>query len=155
MQISNKVQLLYSTYDFKIRQNKGDEIWDIIRRKWVKLTPEEWVRQHFVHYLITDCGFPAAWISVEKQIRVNGMQRRTDMVLYNQAGAPRIIVECKAESVRLDNTTFQQAANYNLTLQVPYLIITNGSHAMSAHIYREAGRFEMLEGLPPEILQKA
>jgi predicted type IV restriction endonuclease len=152
MQISKSVQLFYSTYDIKIR---NDEIWDIIRKKWVKCTPEEWVRQHFLHYLITDCGYPAAWISVEKQIKVNGMQRRTDIVLYDRKALPRVIVECKAESVMLNNTTFRQAANYNLTLQVPYLIITNGAYAISARIDHTEGQFEMLEGLPEEIMLKA
>lgn len=124
----------FSDYELRIVHREGkDRIYDVIRKKYVVLTPEEWVRQHIIHWLIRDHKFPKALISVEKQLQLNGLLKRTDIVLYNHSGKPILIVECKAPDVPLSQAVADQAARYNLTLRVPWLWITNGSkHAICA-----------------------
>ena len=140
----------FSRYDLKItREGDTERVFDIIRKKYVVLTPEEWVRQHIVHYLISDHGFPKSLISVEKKITVNTLTRRTDIVLYNQTGSPLLIVECKAPEVTLSQKTIEQAARYNLTLKVPYLWITNGALHVICKIDLESGTWQLLDTLPP------
>ncbi len=114
-----------------------------IRAKEILLTPEEWVRQHFIHYLINDKGYPRNLIAVEKQIKVNKLNKRFDVLVYNKLGEPIVLVECKAAHVPLSQDVFAQAANYNMTLKVPYLIITNGLKHIQASIYFEENRAEI------------
>ena len=90
------------------------------------LTPEEWVRQHFVSYLIEEKKYPRSLIALEKQLIVNNRKKRTDILIFNTAGTPEIIVECKAPSVKITQATFDQIARYNLKLKANYLIVTNG-----------------------------
>ncbi|MBE0662737.1 MAG: type I restriction enzyme HsdR N-terminal domain-containing protein [Bacteroidales bacterium] len=102
------------------------EIFDPIRKVFVVLTPEEWVRQHFINYLVSDRLFPAGLIAIEKQIRVNRMSKRFDIVAHFPTGQPAMIVECKAPSVKISLETFNQALRYNLSLNIHYLALTNG-----------------------------
>jgi hypothetical protein len=106
--------------------NGCTEIFDPIRRAFVVVTPEEWVRQHFLNYLIADRLFPAGLIAVEKKIRVNRMNKRFDIVAHLPSGKPAMIVECKAPSVKISLDTFNQALRYNLSLNIHYLVLTNG-----------------------------
>ncbi len=107
------------------------QVFDIVRKKFVDLTPEEWVRQHLIHYLINEKQFPLSVISVEKQLVLNGIKKRYDMVVFNNALQPLLIIECKAPHIKLTNQTLHQALRYNLNLQVPYVFITNGlQHAV-------------------------
>jgi hypothetical protein len=98
----------------------------VIRRKWIIMTPEEKVRQFILHQLIHDFNYPQKYISVEKMLKVNDLSKRYDIVIYNQALEPRILIECKAEYIEIKEKTLQQIATYNITLQVPYLMVTNG-----------------------------
>ncbi len=114
-------------YNFKIRKiNQKLEIFDRFRKKYVTLTPEEWVRQNFIEYLIHEKNFPESLIIVEKSLTLNQMQKRADIVVYTNKGGPNLIVECKAPEVKITQKTFDQIARYNMTLQVDYLIVTNG-----------------------------
>lgn len=101
-------------------------IFDNLRKKYLVLTPEEWVRQHFVHYLISEKKYPISLIAIEKQLTLNTRKKRTDILVFNQIGTPELIVECKAPSVKITQDTFDQIARYNLKLNANYLIVTNG-----------------------------
>jgi hypothetical protein len=101
-------------------------VFDAIRKKWLQLTPEEWVRQHVVNYFITQQKYPASLISLEKEIELNGVKKRYDVVVYTKELKPFIIVECKAPGVDLSQDVLEQAARYNLILNVEYVFITNG-----------------------------
>ncbi len=104
----------------------GAEVFDPIRRRWVALTPEEWVRQHFMNHLVHDHGCPASLIAVEKALVLNELAKRADLVVHGNDGTPLALIECKAPHVKLDQRTFEQAARYNLVFKVRYLIVTNG-----------------------------
>ena len=115
------------TYKLRIKSNENKlAIFDIIRKKYVILTPEEWVRQHIVHYLIEDRNYPVSLIAVEKKLSVNKLIKRTDILVFNSKGLPHIIVECKAPTVKITQEAFDQIARYNLTLNANYLFVTNG-----------------------------
>lgn len=150
------MQLPFSDYKFTITERDGKQfIFDRIRKKNIVLTPEEWVRQHLVWYLIEDHGFPATLISVEKKITLHGLTKRTDIVLYNRAAQPVMLIECKAPDIPLSQNTFDQAGRYNLVLRVPYLVVSNGKQFLCAQIDHTLQSFAMLSGLPSaEILLK-
>lgn len=107
---------------------KDDKLFilDVIRRQHVALTPEEWVRQHFVHFLINHKGYPQSLMANEVQLKLNGMSRRCDTLVYDRTLTPRVIVEYKAPSVNITQKVFDQICRYNMVLQVDYLIVTNG-----------------------------
>ena len=120
-------QLNLPEYEHRIRQ-QGEyvDIFDPVRRKFVTLTPEEWVRQNFIRYLIEEKNTPQGLIHVEASLKLNTMNRRSDIVIYSRTGKALLAVECKATNVKITQNTFDQLTRYNLTLQVPYLIVTNG-----------------------------
>lgn len=121
------LQLKYPSFQVKVKNNHGQtKIFDPIRKKWFVLTPEEWVRQHVLNYLIEVKKYPASLISVEKEISLNGLKKRYDIVIYKKDLNPFLIVECKAPFVNLDITTIEQAQRYNLIVKGNYLMITNG-----------------------------
>ena len=101
-------------------------IWDIVRLKWVVAIPEEWVRQLLIHFLIHELGYRSRLIQVEKEILVNGMRRRYDLLLYGKNMQPYLLAECKAPGVEITQETFDQIARYNMSLQVPFLLVSNG-----------------------------
>ncbi len=113
--------------------NDKTEIWDDIRKKWLVCTPEEWVRQHFIRFLVEHRGVPPLMIRQEMPLEIFGVKRRPDIVVFASDGRPVLIVECKAPEVRLSNDALQQAAKYNLALGLKYLLITNG---MTHYCYR-------------------
>lgn len=114
-------------YEFKIKNSENKPlIFDIVRKKYVVLTPEEWVRQNYMKYLINEKNYPTSLIAVEKQVTLNGLKKRFDILLFNNNGAHNIIVECKAPEVKITQKTFDQIARYNLKLNANYLIVTNG-----------------------------
>ena len=137
-------------YDFRLRKNADDktEIFDAIRKRFYVLTPEEWVRQNFIQYLISEKQFPASLMAIEKGLKLNGMQKRTDIVQYNTSGNPVVIVECKAPEIKLSQDTFDQAARYNMTLQVDYLIITNGLEHYACKMNYSENKIQFLEEIP-------
>jgi len=121
------LQLNLPEYNFRIK--KLDEkllIFDSQRKRYVSLTPEEWVRQHFIRFLIEEKGYPAAYLAVEKQLSLNGMKKRCDAILYNEQALPILIIELKAPSVPITQTTFDQVAVYNAKLKVDFFMISNG-----------------------------
>lgn len=125
-------ELNLPSYPFRIKSSENKtHIFDIIRKKYVVLTPEEWVRQHILHYLISEKKYPISLIAVEKQLKINSLVKRTDIVVFNRDGKPEIIVECKAPNIPLSQDAFDQIARYNLTLDANYLMVTNGL----AHYY--------------------
>jgi hypothetical protein len=121
------MKLNFPTYNFKVKtEETGNYVFDIIRKKFVALTPEEWVRQHLVWYLIHEKKFPASLISVEKGLVVNRLRKRFDLLVYNNLGTPFFLAECKSPDVLLSQRTFEQIAAYNMKFRVKQLLITNG-----------------------------
>ncbi len=114
-------------YNFKLRsKDKKIEILDKIRKKYVSLTPEEWVRQNFIMYLIKEKKVPESLIAIESSMRYNNMKKRSDIVIYKKNAKPIMIVECKAPEIKISQAVFDQIARYNMVLKVNYLIVTNG-----------------------------
>ncbi len=125
------IQINYPKHDFKIREdNKVPFIFDELRKTWLKLTPEEWVRQNFVQYLIRVKHYPSAYIAVEKQLKLGELVKRFDLLVYDKAHKPFMMIECKAMQVKLDEKVMHQVLTYNISVPVPYLIITNGVYCM-------------------------
>ena len=120
--------LNFPKVEFRFQKNaKGNlQIFDIIRKKFLDVTPEEWVRQHIVHYLINDKQVPASMISLEKQLILNNTKRRTDIVVFNSNLKPILIIECKAPEIEINQLTVNQALRYNLELNVPFVFLSNG-----------------------------
>jgi type I site-specific restriction endonuclease len=120
-------QLNFPSYDFEIIQNQqGTKIFDHLRKQFVKLTPEEWVRQNMVRYLTDNLKYPAGLIAIEKGMKVNGMPRRADIIIYDKTGTPWMIVECKAPAVKNVEEAAYQASNYSRAMPVKYIAVTNG-----------------------------
>jgi hypothetical protein len=115
------------SYKFKLKSSENKTlIFDKLRKKFLVLTPEEWVRQHYVYFLIEEKKYPISLIALEKQLTINNRKKRTDILVYNSKGNPEIIVECKAPSIKITQDTFDQIARYNLKLKANYLVVTNG-----------------------------
>ena len=137
------------TYPFKIKSSENKYfIFDIVRKKYVVLTPEEWVRQHIVHYLIEEKNYPISLICIEKKVTVNKLTKRTDILVFNTKGCPHIIVECKAPSIKISQDAFDQIARYNLKLEANYLIVTNGLAHFYAYMDLEKECYVFLENIP-------
>ncbi|SHI95789.1 Type I restriction enzyme R protein N terminus (HSDR_N) [Mesonia phycicola] len=121
------VKLNFPPYQFRFKNSENKTaIFDVLRKKFVILTPEEWVRQHTIQYLIHEKNYPKQLLNAEKQLKVNKLTRRYDIVGYNPNGSINLIVECKAPSVKITQETFDQIARYNLSLQAEQLMVTNG-----------------------------
>ena len=117
------------SFDYKIKKEKDRLfIFDIIRKRYIALTPEEWVRQHFVSYLISYKGYPLGLIGNEISLRLNGQNRRCDTVIYDIYGSPLMIIEYKAPHITLNQEVFDQVIRYNIALKVKYLVVSNGIH---------------------------
>ncbi|MBA6151487.1 type I restriction enzyme HsdR N-terminal domain-containing protein [Gelidibacter maritimus] len=113
------------SFRFKNSENKVS-IFDVVRKKFMILQPEEWVRQHCVHYLMTVKKYPYSLINVEKELTINNLRKRYDIVVFNASGEVHLIVECKAPTISIDQSTFDQIARYNLALRANFLMVTNG-----------------------------
>jgi len=137
--------LNFPIVDFRYKKNeKGTlQIFDVIRKKFVDITPEEWVRQHIIHYLIIYKQVPVSMISIEKQLLLNNTKRRTDIVIYNSNLTPLLIIECKAPQIKIDQLTVDQALRYNIELNVPAIFLSNGLQ----HIFLK------LENQGPKVLK--
>lgn len=142
-------------FNFRFRQNKGrDEIFDPVRKIFVALTPEEWVRQHFIQYLAADKNVPLSLIGVEKTLTLNTMTRRTDILVFGNSGLPVMVVECKAPNIEISQAVFDQVARYNITLRVKYLVVTNGLNHFCCLIDFDKGTYSFLEEIPDFSLLK-
>lgn len=137
------------TYDFHVDKQEGRRVvYDPIRQTYVRLTPEEWVRQHFVQYLIQEQGAPAGLVSVEASFRYQGQPRRADIVIYSRQGEPLLLVECKAPRVSIGQDAFDQGAQYNLVLGAPFLVVTNGQTHYACRVDFDARNYAFLDDLP-------
>jgi len=139
------------SFEIRRRMNetsKFEEVWDTQRRRWVKLTPEEWVRQHFVHYLIENLRYPGGRIGNEISIRVGQLERRCDTVVFGDDTHALMIVEYKATTVALTQQVFDQISRYNISLQVDWLVVSNGLQHYCCHFNRSLGRWEFLREIP-------
>ncbi len=141
------IPIQFDAYDFKIQSKDGvTSIFDIIRKKYVVLTPEEWVRQHIVWYFIEVLQYPKHLISVEKKILVNNLSKRYDIIVYDRTLQPWMLVECKEPKVPISEKTLQQLLHYQKTIQSPYGMITNGNTTYCCH-FKIPG-FSWLTSLP-------
>ena len=141
------IKIEYPPYQPKIKEEKGkDLIFDEFRKRWVILTPEEWVRQNFLQYLTQIKKYPASLIAVEKEIKLGELKKRFDIVVYDADTKPWMIVECKEMNVALDKSVLDQVLRYNMTLKVPYLVITNGSYCMALQL--KENLMEEIDALP-------
>jgi len=127
---------------------EGTTVFDPIRRRWVALTPEEWVRQHVINYFIHDLECPASLIAVETKLVLHGMSKRADLVLHDRSGTPLALVECKAPGVPIGQATFEQAARYNLIYKVRFLMVTNGTKHYCCQVDHQRGSVDFLPSMP-------
>jgi hypothetical protein len=143
------VPLNLPSYDYKIKKEGSKVlIFDPIRKKYVVLTPEEWVRQHFINFLFIEKKYPLSLMKIEGGLKYNNQNKRSDIVIYNTLGKPSVLVECKAPDVNITSDVFEQASRYNQQLKVEYIIITNGlGHYCSSIDYKE-GTFAFLQEIP-------
>ena len=142
-------KLNFPQFEFKTRNNGGkDEIFDMARKKYVALTPEEWVRQHVLHYLHFCKNYPLELIQVEGSITLNGLAKRFDIAAYSKAIKPLLLVECKQTSVPISQKTFDQASRYNIVLDVPYLLISNGLQHFCFSIDKTENKFVYHSEIP-------
>lgn len=143
------LQLNLPEYNFRIKKkNEKLYIFDEQRKRYVSLTPEEWVRQHFLRFLIEVKGFPAAYLAVEKQLEMNGMKKRCDAILYNDLLQPIMIIELKAPTVRITQATFDQVAVYNAKLKVDLFMISNGVEHYCCKVNTESAKYEFFPEIP-------
>lgn len=139
--------LIYPSFNVRIKHENGKAyVFDEIRRKWILLTPEEWVRQHLLNHLITQKSVPASLISVEKEINLNNTKKRYDAVVYTKEMKPVVLVECKSPDVTITEATLEQALRYNLILGVNFLLITNGLREFVVSV--ENGKGKLVSELP-------
>jgi hypothetical protein len=123
-------------------------IFDIIRKKRLVLTPEEWVRQNFVHYLIEDLHYPPSLMMTENGLKLFNTQKRSDIVVYDRNGAPLVVVECKAADVKITQETFNQVARYNITWKAPFVMVTNGLNHYCARYDAATCKYTFLKEIP-------
>tara|TARA_R110002073_G_scaffold138424_2_gene288040 strand:+ start:10994 stop:11440 length:447 start_codon:yes stop_codon:yes gene_type:complete len=140
----------FPTYTFRFKNSENKPyIFDGIRKKFVVLQPEEWVRQHCVQYLINEKKYPKSLINVEKELKINNLKKRYDIVVFNSDGSIHLIVECKAPKITIDQSTFDQIARYNLALNATFLMVTNGLNHYYCSIDFEEERYQFLKDIPP------
>ncbi len=136
-------------YSFKTKTHgEITKIFDVIRRKYVTLTPEEWVRQNFIQYLVNEKKYPASLIAIEIPISYNTLKKRGDIVTYDKTGAQVVLVECKAPDIKITQSVFDQIARYNLTLKVKYLVVTNGLEHYCCQMDHEKQSYVFLPEVP-------
>jgi hypothetical protein len=142
-------KLNFPTYSFRFKNSENKvAIFDEIRKKFILLTPEEWVRQHTLHYLIQDKNYPKSHINVEKLIKINTLNKRYDIVVFQPNGEIFLLIECKAPEVAISQQTFDQIARYNLTLKAKYLMLTNGINHYFCQMDFENEKYIFLKELP-------
>ena len=124
------------------------QVFDVVRKKYFKLTSEEWVRQHFIHYLNSDKNYPFGLMGVERLVKYNNLRTRADIVLYNTSGKPNMIVECKSSNMKITQDVFDQIARYNFKLRVRYLVVTNGMQHFCCKMDYERKEMIFLQSIP-------
>lgn len=142
-------KLNFPDYDFRFKNTDNKiSVYDEIRRKFIQMTPEEWVRQHVVKYLITQKKYPLLHINVEKIIKINGLTRRYDVVVFQPDGKILLLVECKAPEVVISQNTFDQIARYNMSLNAKFMMVTNGLNHYFCQMDYEQEKYNFLQDLP-------
>jgi hypothetical protein len=145
-------QLNFPGYNFKLQKASPDgqsiKIFDIVRKKFLLLTPEEWVRQHLIHYLVNDRQFPLSLLSVEKKIVLNGLTKRTDIVAFGMNHKPFLLAECKAPDIIIDQKVFDQAARYNMVLNTRFYVLSNGLQTYCCEVDHVRTAYNFLPGIP-------
>lgn len=142
-------KLNFPSYQFRFKNSENKTaVFDEIRKKFVILTPEEWVRIHTVQFLIQEKHFPKSYINVEKELKLGELVKRYDVVVHNKTGKIHLIVECKAPSVKISQHTFDQIARYNQTLDATYLMVTNGKEHYYCQMDYEGGKYLFLRDIP-------
>jgi len=143
------IKIIYPEIKPSVKKEKEKElIFCIIRKRWYNVTPEEWVRQNFLLYLIHVLKFPASLIAVEKQLQIGEVKKRFDIVIYKNA-VPFLIVECKEMNVPLSESTLTQVLNYNSTIQAPFMVVTNGNYC--AAFEKKENKFEEVSEIPGNV----
>jgi len=141
--------LNFPKFSYRVKNTENNIlIFDIIRKKYVVLQAEEWVRQHCIHYLINQKNYPKSLINVEKELQLNHLKKRYDIVVYNKDGSIFLVVECKAADIPINQTTFDQIARYNLVLNANYLMVTNGINHYYCQMDYDNGRYNFLKDIP-------
>jgi hypothetical protein len=142
------IKIYYPTYSFKIREpeQKKEEIFDELRKLWVRLTPEEWVRQNFIQYMLQVKKYPASYIAVERRMKLAEVNKRFDLLVYDHTARPWLMVECKAPGIKIDSRVIWQAFHYNIAIPVKYLVLTNGEQCYG--YVKEATDFAEIQALP-------
>ncbi len=142
-------KLNFPTYSFRFKNSENKvSIFDEIRKKFILLTPEEWVRQHVVQFLLQDKNYPKSYINVEKLIKINDLSKRYDGVVFQPNGDIFLLIECKAPEVPISQQTFDQIARYNLVLKAKYLMVTNGLNHYFCRMDFENEKYVFLKELP-------
>ncbi len=142
-------KLNFPQYNFRFKNSENNVlVFDQIRKKFVVLTPEEWVRVNVIESLLKDYNIPKSHINVEKQLKLNGTTKRYDIVVFNSDGTIYLIVECKAPSIAITQTTFDQIARYNIALNATYLMVTNGLEHYYSQMDFENEKYIFLKNLP-------
>ena len=143
------IQLTLPPYQIRVKETHGrKQIFDILRRKYVALTPEEWVRQHFIHYLVEHKNYPSSLLANEVSLQIGEKRMRADSVLYDNQLHPRMIIEYKAPNITLTQKVFEQITVYNLLLHVDYLIVSNGMITYICKMDYEKQTYKFLEAIP-------
>lgn len=136
------------SFRFKSGTNGKALVYDEIRKKYVVLTPEEWVRQHFVRYLVNEKKVPPGLMAVEVTFKMNRLTRRADILVYDRAGQPVMIVECKAPEVKISAAVFDQIVSYNLKFRLKYIVVTNGLKHFACSTDLDKGEWSFLDTIP-------
>lgn len=143
------VALNFPKYSFRFKNSENKiAVFDELRKKFIVLTPEEWVRQHVVQFLILDKKYPKNHINVEKQLKLGKLTKRYDAVVFKPNGAIKVVVECKAPHIKITQEVFDQIARYNLSLKADYLMLTNGINHYYCKLDYKAEKYEFLRELP-------
>ncbi len=136
-------------YNFKFKtENNKLYIYDYIREKYVKLTPEEWVRQNYISFLVNDKKISHSLIAIEKEININNLKKRFDIVVYNKQYKPEILIECKAPKIKISQNIFEQIAIYNIVLKCKFLVVTNGLNHIYCEINPVNKEIKFIQNLP-------
>ncbi|MEI6523335.1 MAG: type I restriction enzyme HsdR N-terminal domain-containing protein [Bacteroidota bacterium] len=141
--------LIFPAHEFSTKSiGNKNYLFDNFRKKWIQITPEEWVRQNLAHYLVSQLKFPAGLMVLEGSLKLNGLPKRFDLLVYGKGGLPVLLAECKSSAVKITQNVFDQASHYNIVLGVPYLLVTNGLQMFVCKINSEAKEYAFLEELP-------
>lgn len=142
-------KLNFPSYSFRFKNSENKiSVFDSLRKKFIILTPEEWVRQHVVQYLLSEKKYPSSLLSVERQLKVNNLIKRYDILTYNPDGSIHLVVECKASSVKISQDSFDQIARYNLSLNATYLMVTNGLQHYYCQMDYQQEKYHFLKDIP-------